>query len=80
LREEYKAAIAKNAAKIRYFNDQYWLLQNAPFFYKEVERYLVNAYSRPPADTSELEKLLAEYVSDQSVRLRVLDGIHQAHP
>jgi len=49
LRAEYKAAIARNSEKIRRSNDQLWLKQNAPDFYKNVERYLVNAYSRPPA-------------------------------
>jgi hypothetical protein len=72
LRAEYEAAIARNSAKARRFNKQYWLKRNAPRFYEETERYLVNAYSRPPADSPQLEQLLSEYVEDNTVRSRIL--------
>jgi hypothetical protein len=77
LRAEYERAIAENSAKIRRFNDQYWLKRNAPDFYKNVERYLVNAYSRPPADSAELEQLLAHYVDDNGVRARILEEVRK---
>lgn len=75
LRAEYERAIAENSARSRRYNDQYWLKQNAPDFYKSVERYLVNAYSRPPTDTAELERLLSQYVDDNSVRTQILESV-----
>jgi hypothetical protein len=77
LRAEYERAIAENSAKTRRFNDQYWLKKNAPDFYQNVERYLVNAYSRPPRDYDELERLLARYVDDNGVRARILDDVRK---
>lgn len=77
LRAEYERAIADNSAKALRYNDQYWLKRNAPDFYKNVERYLVNAYSRPPADPAELERLLAQHVDDNGVRARILEEVRK---
>jgi hypothetical protein len=71
LRAEYEAAIARNSAKAWRFNKQYWLKRNAPRFYEETERYLVNAYSRPPTDSSQLEQLLSQYIEDDTLRSRI---------
>jgi hypothetical protein len=79
LRAQYEQSIAQNAARVRKYNDQYWLKRNAPDFYKNVERYLVNAYSRPPADPVELEQLLAQYVDDNGVRNRILVEVRKVH-
>jgi len=78
LRAEYERSIAENSAKARKYNDQYWLKQNAPDFYKNVERYLVNAYTRPPADPAQLERLLAQYVNDNGVRARILEQVRKS--
>jgi hypothetical protein len=75
LRAEYEHAIAENSAKTRRFNDQYWLKKNAADFYQNVERYLVNAYSRSPNDLAELERLLSQYIEDNDVRVRILEGV-----
>jgi hypothetical protein len=77
LRAEYETAIAQNSAKIQRYNDQYWLKRNAPDFYKNVERYLVDAYSRPPADSAQLERLLSQYVDDNGVRTRILEEVRK---
>jgi hypothetical protein len=77
LRAEYERAIAKNSAKAQRFNDQYWLKRNASDFYKNVERYLVNAYSRSPADFTQLERLLSQYVDDNRVRAQILDDVRK---
>jgi len=77
LRAEYNAAIARNSEKIQRSNDQLWLKQNAPDFYKNVEQYLVISYTRPPADLAELERLLAQYVDDNGVRDRILDQVRK---
>jgi hypothetical protein len=79
LRAEYERAIAENSAKIRRFNDQYWLKQNVPGFYKNVEQYLIISYTRPPADPSELEWLLAQYVDDNGVRARILEQVRKGN-
>lgn len=77
LRAEYEAAIARNSEKIRHSNEQLWLRRNAPRFYADVERYLVNAYSRPPSDTAELERLLSQYVEDDALRSRILERVRK---
>ena len=77
LRAEYERAIAQNSAKARRYNDQYWLKQTAPDFYKTVEKYLVSAYSRPPTDSAQLERLLSQYVDDNDVRVRILAEVRK---
>jgi hypothetical protein len=77
LRAEYKAAIARNSEKIQRSHDQLWLKRIAPHFYKDVERYLVNAYTRPPTDSAELERLLSQYVDDNGVRARILEEVRK---
>ncbi len=77
LRAEYEAAIAANFAKARRYNEQSWLKSNAPRFYEETERYLVNAYSRPPADLAGLERLLAKYVDDNGDRARIVAAVRK---
>jgi len=75
LRAEYERAIAENSAKSLRYNDQYWLKRNAQSFYNEAERYLINAYLRPPADYSQLEGMLTKYVDDETVRSRILNEV-----
>lgn len=75
LRAEYEKAIAANSAKTIRFSEQYWLQQNAPPFRASAERYLVRAYSRPPNDLAELERLLVKHVNDAAVRKRILDAV-----
>ena len=75
LRAEYEAAIKANSSKARRYNNQIWLKQNAPEFFQKVERYLVAAYSAAPADSAELERLLAQYVNDKDLRTRILEAI-----
>lgn len=77
LRGEYERAIALNAAKANRYNEQHWLKQNAPSFFKEAETYLVNAYATPPADLSELGRLLSEYIDSEDVRKRVIEAVRK---
>lgn len=77
LRAQYEQSIAQNSTKAHKYNDQYWLKKNEQPFYENVERYLVNAYSRPPADPAELEHLLAQYVNDNGVRARILEEVRK---
>ena len=77
LRSEYELAIAQNSAKARRYNDQYWLKRTSPWFYKDSERYLINAYSTPPADFAQLEQLLSQYAMDEGTRSRILDEVRK---
>jgi hypothetical protein len=79
LRTEYEKAIAENRAKSQRYNEQNWLKLNAPSFYAEAERYLVNAYTRQPSDLEELEHYLSEYV-DTATRDRVLHKVRKSQP
>jgi len=78
LRAEYEHAIAQNHAKIERYNQQSWLKLNGQRVFKEVEQYLVNAYSRAPSDLQELQQLLSRYVQDASVRDRILVGVRKS--
>ncbi len=77
LRAEYESAITQNVEKARRYNDQYWLLRNLTHFREDTERYLVNAYSRPPQDAPELDGLLTRYLSDKAMRSRILEGVRK---
>ena len=79
LRTEYENAIAENRAKNQRYTEQNWLKLNAPSFYAEIERYLVNAYTRQPSDLEELQHYLAEYV-DPATRDRVLQKVRKSQP
>jgi hypothetical protein len=78
LRAEYEHAIAQNRAKIERYNQQSWLKLDGPRVVKEVEEYLVNAYSRAPSHLEELQQLLSRYTKDASVRDRVLAGVRKS--
>ena len=77
LRAEYDAAIAANSVKAQHYNEQYWLKRNAPRFYEETERYLENAYSRPPVDLAQLERLLSQYIDDNGLREKILEKVRE---
>jgi hypothetical protein len=77
MRAEYERAIAENSAKTRRLNEQYYLQKTAPRFFAEAERYFVYAYSRSPLNLSELNTLLAEFISDPVIRKRVSDEVRK---
>jgi hypothetical protein len=77
LRSEYESAIARNSAKAQRYNDQYWLKKNTQRFSEEAERYLVNAYERPPADLPQLEGLLSEYVGNEAISNRIIAEVRK---
>ncbi len=73
LRTEYEKTIAQNNAKAQQYSEQSWLRRNGPSVYEGMKHYLVIAYSRPPSNLSELQRLLSEYIEDASVRDRLLE-------
>ena len=75
LRADYKRILDRNRAKIERFNEQQYIRMNADRFYEEAERYLLNAYSKPPWDSAELERLLREKRIDPAVRIRLLKEV-----
>ena len=78
IRAEYEKAIAQNHTKIQQYNQQSWLRLNGPRISKEVEHYLVRAYSQPPSDISELQSLLSKYIEDASMRSRVIEEVQKS--
>lgn len=78
VRTEYEKAIAQNNAKAQRCSEQSWLRLNGSSVYEEMEHYLVNAYSRPPSNLSELQRLLSEFIEDASVRDRLLEEVRKS--
>ena len=39
------------------------------------EDYIVRAYSRPPFDVAELKQYLDHYITDKTIRARILDTV-----
>jgi hypothetical protein len=77
LRAEYERSLADNQARTARIAEQQYLRMNADQFYKEAENYLVNAYSRPPSDSAELQRLLAEKQIDTAASARLLAKIKE---
>lgn len=78
LRAEYESAIKQNNLKTQKYNEQSWLKLNGTRVHDEAERYLVNAYAKPPLDLAEIKLMLAEYVDDPAVRERLIKEIQKA--
>jgi len=77
LRAEYERRLADNQARSARIAEQQYLRMNANQFYSEAENYLVHAYSRPPSDSAELERLLIENGIDSSTRSSLLKKISE---
>lgn len=77
LRAEYEAAIEKNNQKAEQYSKQYQLRKVEARLLKKAEDYLINAYSTPPYDITELGQYLTQYVSDEKVRARITDEVIQ---
>jgi hypothetical protein len=75
LRAEYERRLAANQAKTTRITEQQYLRMNADQFYKEAENYLAHAYSKPPANSAELERLMSEKRIDPATRQRLLSEI-----
>jgi hypothetical protein len=75
LRAEYEAAIEKNRQKAEKYNEQYKLRGWLKRFPPRAERYIVQAYSKPPYNIEELTGLLNQYIRDEQTRTRILDAV-----
>lgn len=78
LRAEYQAAIEANKKKAAKYRQQHALRKLQRSFSRRTEAYLVEAYSRPPLKTEELEELLQKYVPDEdAARSRIMQAVRE---
>src|SRR3989339_173001 len=75
LRAQYEEAIRKNDQKNERHSLQRKYREWLERLSESVERYSIRAYSKPPDNIEELTQLLKEYISDESLRERILDGV-----
>lgn len=75
VRAEYEDAIAANARKAEEYRRQYKLRQLDQLFSPKAEEYVVRAYSREPANLSELKQLLETYIDDYALREKILNEV-----
>lgn len=75
LRAKYEAAIAENERKADEFRRQYRLRQLDSSFPRTAEKYLIQAYSKPPSNLHELRGLLNIYQIDKTSARKILDGV-----
>ncbi len=78
LRAQYEAAIQENRQKLERYREQYELRKWLKRFPKRAESYIVDANSRLPYETAELQRLLNEYEIDSQSKARILDAVHAA--
>jgi hypothetical protein len=75
LRAEYEASITANNEKARRFNQQYNLRLIGEYLPKEAEQYLTRAYSKPPYNLEELKGDLDEYLTDKTLKARIVNEV-----
>ncbi len=73
LRARYEAAVQANKQKIERFNRQQLLHKLDEGFKKNLRRFIVGAYSKPPVDLAELTYYLNTYTTDDQLRQSILD-------
>ena len=72
LRKRYEKAIADNEEKKRAHSLQLQARRLAKWFPGKAERFLKDAYTRPPAALEEFEKLVKANLAETEVRARLL--------
>ena len=75
LRARYKAAIEQNRRDIERYTEQSRLHDWLKWFPKHLEGDMIQAYSKPPFDVAELKQCLDKYITDQTIRARILDTV-----
>lgn len=75
LRAQYEQALKANREKNAKWGEQYRLRGWLKRFPKDAERYIIDAYSRPPFNLKELEQYLAKYIADEKTRARIIDTV-----
>jgi hypothetical protein len=75
LRAEYEAAIEKNRLKAERYSQESRLRTWLKRFPSRAEKYIVDAYSKPPFDVQELKQYLDKYIADTKTKARILDAV-----
>ncbi len=75
LRARYEAAVQANKQKIERFNRQHLLHKLDEELTKNLRRFIVGAYSKPPVDLAELTYYLSTYTTDDQLRQSILDEV-----
>ncbi len=75
LRAEYVAAIQRNRQKAEEYRKQYELHKWLKRFPKRAESDIVQAYSYPPFDIGELQKMLDDHLPDQETKARIVEAV-----
>jgi hypothetical protein len=78
LRVEYEAAIERHRQKCETYTEQHQLREPLTMFPRSAERYIIQAYTRPPYDLEELKKYLDGYISDEATKARILGTVKGA--
>ncbi len=77
LRKEYEKAIAKNKTIVSRYNFQYKLRDIEKNLSRELENFMVKAYSKAPQSTDELIRYFEKYNVEQEMRIRILKRINE---
>lgn len=75
LRAEYEAAIQRNRQKAERYSEQHELHFLLKTFPKNVEDYIVQAYSHTPYNVEELRKSFDKYKIDERTKILILDTV-----
>jgi hypothetical protein len=77
VRKQYEELIAKNREKIRIYDEKWYLERLDVSFVKPAKRYIINAYSSPPYQTEELEKVLEKSGMDKVTRVEIITEVRR---
>lgn len=77
IRKEYEALIEQNRKNIVKYNEQRRLRDLNKVYQRQAEQYLITAYSTPPYNIEELRTLLNQYITDRTIRERILNSVAQ---
>jgi hypothetical protein len=75
LREQYAAADEKNRQHANEFANQWRLRALREKYFPHARRYIIRAYSQPPFDVAELERLLNEHLWDKNDVRQILQEV-----
>jgi hypothetical protein len=78
LRAEYERAIKANRERAEWFNEQSHAFLAWKMWLPAVEKFIIDACSKPApkaAELADLERLLQKYLSDRNARLRILNAV-----
>jgi hypothetical protein len=75
LRKEYEQALRANTEKHKRNREQIVARDLRETWSPKAMKYIIWAYSTPPAETGELERLLTDKITDPEIRKKILDAV-----